>query len=59
MQPQGMGGWVRWQGSRPEVLEGGVALERLGERHAALGAELVVAEPALTRQRKGEKERVQ
>ena len=49
--------WVRWQGSRRELLEVGVALERLGERHAALGAELVVAEPAHTakeRVRRGE-----
>ena len=43
-----MGGWVRSQGSRPEVLEGGVAHERLGERDAALGAELVVVEPVHT-----------
>ena len=41
-----MGEWVRWLGSRPELFEGRVALERLGERHAALGAELVVVEPA-------------
>ena len=35
--------------SRPELLEGGVALERLGERrHAAVGAELVVGEPTHT-----------
>ena len=40
--------WVQWQGSRPERLQGGVALERLGERQAAFGAELVVAEPAHT-----------
>ena len=46
--PQGMGGWVRWQGSRPELREGGVALEGLGERHATLGAELVAVEPAQT-----------
>ena len=59
MGAKSMGGWIRWQGSRLEPLEGRVALEGLGERHAALGAELVVAEPALTRQRKGEKERVQ
>ena len=45
---QGMGEWVQWQRSRPERLEGGVALERLGERHAALGAELVAVEPAHT-----------
>ena len=54
---KGMGGWVRRQGSRPEVLEGGVALERLSERHAALGAELVAVEPAHTakgRVRRGE-----
>ena len=48
MQSQGMGEWVRRQGSRLEVLEGGVALERLGERHAAFAAELVAAEPAHT-----------
>ena len=48
VQPQGMDGWVRWRGSRLEELEGGVALERLGERHAALGAELVEFEPAHT-----------
>ena len=46
------------QGSRLEVREGGVALEGLGERHAALGAELVVAEPAHTA-KEGEKEQVQ
>ena len=40
--------WIRSQGSRLELLEVGVALERLGERDAALGAELVVAEPAHT-----------
>ena len=40
--------WVQWQGSRLEPLEGGVALERLGERHAALAAELVAVEPAHT-----------
>ena len=45
-----MGEWVRWLGSRPELFEGRVALERLGERHAALGAELVVVEPAHTAQ---------
>ena len=43
-----MGGWFRWQGSILEPLEGGVALEGLGERHATLGAELVVLEPAHT-----------
>ena len=43
-----MGKWVRWLGSRPEALEGGVALEGLGERHATLGAELVEPEPAHT-----------
>ena len=51
------GEWVRWQGSRLELLEVGVALERLSERHATLGAELVVAEPAHTakeRVRRGE-----
>ena len=40
--------WVRRQGGRPEVLEGRVALEGLGERHAALGAEVVALEPAHT-----------
>ena len=45
---KGMGGWVRSQGSRLEPLEGGVALERLGERHAALGAEVVAVEAAHT-----------
>ena len=45
---KGMGGWVRRQGSRLELLEVGVALERLSERHATLRAELVVAEPAHT-----------
>ena len=52
-----MGEWVRWLSSRPELLEGRVALEGLGERHAALGAELVAAEPAHTangRVRRGE-----
>ena len=43
-----MVGWVRRQGSRLGVLEGGVALQRLGERHAALGDELVAVEPAHT-----------
>ena len=46
--PQGMGRWVRWQGSRLERLEGGIALQGLGERHATLGAEVVVAEAAHT-----------
>ena len=41
-----MGEWVRWLGSRLELLQGGVALERLGERHATLGAERVEAEAA-------------
>ena len=41
-----MGEWFRWSGSRPEPFQGRVALEGLSERHAALGAELVVAEPA-------------
>ena len=50
---------VRWQGSRPELFEGGVALEGLGERHAALGAELIGVEPAHTAKEEGEKERVQ
>ena len=53
-----MGGWVRWQGSRPEPLQGSVALEGLGERHATLGAELVFGEAAHTAKRKGEKEQV-
>ena len=43
-----MRGWVRWQGSRPERLEGGITLQGLGERHASLGAEVVEAEPAHT-----------
>ena len=43
-----MGGWVRWQGSRPERLEGGVALQGLGERHATLRAEVVAVEAAHT-----------
>ena len=43
-----MGGWVRWQGSRLELLEGGIALQGLGERHATLGAEVVAAEAAHT-----------
>jgi hypothetical protein len=41
-----MGGWVRWQGSRLQLLEGGVALEGLGERHAILRAEVVVFKAA-------------
>ena len=45
---KGIGEWVRWQGSRHKVLEGGVALEGLGERHATLVAELVAVEPAHT-----------
>ena len=52
-----MGEWLRWQGSRPELFEGLVALEGLSERHAALGAELVEVEPAHTakgRVRRGE-----
>ena len=36
------------QGSRPEVRKGRVDLQRLGERHATLGAEVVVAEAAHT-----------
>ena len=46
-----------WTGSRLEPLEGGVDLERLSERHAALAAELVAVEPAHTakgRVRRGE-----
>ena len=50
----GMGGWVRWQGSRPEVREGRIALQGLGERHAFRGAELVLAEAAHTA-KEGEK----
>ena len=46
--PKGIDGWVRWQGSRLKLLEGLVALEGLGERHAALGAEVVAVEPAHT-----------
>ena len=44
----GMGGWVRWQGSTPEHLEGRINLERLGDRHATLGAEVVPLEAAQT-----------
>ena len=43
-----VGRWVRWQGSRHEVREGGIALQGLGERHATLGAEVVAVEPAHT-----------
>ena len=43
-----MGKWVRWPGSKREPLQGRVALEGLGERHATLGAELVFVEPART-----------
>ena len=56
---KGMGGSVRLKGSGLERLEGGVALDGLGERHAALGAELVAAEPARTAQSNCEKGRVQ
>eukprot|EP00964_Phaeocystis_antarctica_P001631 scaffold860_cov57-Phaeocystis_antarctica.AAC.1 len=52
--PGRTGAWVRWQGSRPERREGRVALERLGERHAFHGAEVVVAEAAHTA-KEGEK----
>ena len=38
----------RWQGSRLERREGRVALEGLGERHATLRTEVVVAEAAHT-----------
>ena len=48
MGAKGMGECVQGQGSRHEVLEGGVALEGLGDRHAALGAEPVAAEPTHT-----------
>ena len=41
-------GWVRWQGSRPERLEGRIALQGLGERHASLRAEVVEQEAAHT-----------
>ena len=47
-RPCRMGRWVRWQGSRPQLGEGGVALEGLGERHATLGAEVVNFEAAQT-----------
>ena len=40
--------WVQWPGSRPEYLDGRVALEGLGERLATLGAELVVSKPLHT-----------
>ena len=43
-----MGGWVRWQGSRPEEREGRIALEGLGDRHALRGAELGEDEAAHT-----------
>ena len=43
-----MGGWVRWQGSRPELLEGRIFLEGLGDRHATRGAEFVALEAAQT-----------
>ena len=36
------------RGSRPEHLQGRIALQGLGECHATLGAEVVVAEPAHT-----------
>ena len=45
-RPWRMGGWVRWQGSRLQLREGGVALE--DERHANLGAEVVAVEAAQT-----------
>ena len=41
-------GWVRWQGSRHKRLEGGISLQGLGERHASLGAEVVIFEAAHT-----------
>ena len=53
-----MGERVRWQGSRLEPLEGRINLEGLGERHARLGAELVVVEAAHTAT-EGEKGQVQ
>ena len=43
-----MGEWVQWQGSRLERREGRVFLERLGDRHAIPGAEVVGAEAAQT-----------
>ena len=43
-----MGGSVRWQGSRLEHLEGGIALQGLGERHATLKTEVVAVEAAHT-----------
>ena len=46
--PQGMGRWVRWQGSRLELREARAALEGLSERHATLGAEVVVFKAAQT-----------
>ena len=52
--PGRTGEWVRWQGSRLERREGRVALERLGERHAFRGAEVVGAEAAQTA-KEGEK----
>jgi hypothetical protein len=51
-RPCRMGRWVRWQGSRLQRLEGGVALEGLGKRHAILGAELVELEAAQTAKEK-------
>ena len=46
--PKGTDGWVRSPDSRLELLEGRVALEGLGEHHAALGAKVVGIEPAHT-----------
>ena len=43
-----MGGWVQWQGSIHERLEGRIFLEGLGDRHATLGAEVVAVEAAHT-----------
>ena len=48
---KGMGEWIRWQGSRQEPIEGCVALEGLGKRHASLGAKFVVLEAAHTSRR--------
>ena len=43
---KGKGEWIRWQGSRQERIEGCVALEGLGERHASVGVKFVVLEAA-------------
>ena len=41
-------GWVRWQGSRPERLQGRISLQGLGDRHGTRGAEVVAVEAAHT-----------